>query len=89
MQLAKRKILRDGREVRLTPVEFKIVELLCSEPGTVFTHEYILKKIWGPYVHGDNKILRVNITNIRKKIEPDPSKPVYITTENGTGYKIF
>ena len=88
IDIAKRKILRDGSEVKLTPVEFKIVELLCSEPGNVFTHEYLLKKIWGPYVHGDNKILRVNITNIRKKLEPDPANPVYIVTENGIGYKI-
>lgn len=84
----KRQIIRDGKNIALTPVEYRIVELLCSQPGNVFTHDYILKKIWGPYVHGDNKILRVNITNIRKKLEPDPSNPVYIKTENGIGYRM-
>lgn len=88
IDIAKHKVLHNGKEVKLTPIEFKIVEVLCSEPGKVFTHEYILKKIWGPYVQNDNKILRVNITNIRKKLEPDPANPVYIITENGIGYKI-
>ncbi len=88
IDLIKRQIIRDGKEIVLTPVEYRIVELLCSKPGNVFTHECILKKIWGPYVHGDNKILRVNITNIRKKLEPDPSNPVYIKTENGIGYRM-
>ena len=88
IDFTKRQIIRDGKEVKLTPVEFRIVELLCSKPGRVFTHEYILRTIWGPYVRGDNKILRVNITNIRKKLEPDPSNPVYIKTESGIGYRM-
>lgn len=88
IDISKRQIIRNGIEIKLTPVEFRIVELLCSKPGNVFTHKYILKKIWGPYVRGDNKILRVNITNIRKKLEPDPSNPVYIKTENGIGYRM-
>lgn len=84
----KHYIKRDGEEIKLTPVEYKIVELLCRQPGSVLTHEYLLKQIWGPYVRGDNKILRVNITNIRKKLESDPANPVYIKTENGIGYRM-
>ena len=78
-----------GKHVRLTSIEYKILELLCRYPGKVLSNEYLMNSIWGHYYCGDNKILRVNITNIRKKIESDPSTPKFIITEQGVGYKII
>lgn len=77
----------DGREVHLTPVEHRIVWLLACNAGRVFTHERMLKTLWGP--HYDNpQILRVNMANIRRKIEHNPADPVYILTEVGVGYRM-
>lgn len=78
----------DGREIHLTRNEYKILSLLCRYSGKVLTYDYIMKSIWGPHEGGDNGILRVNITNIRRKIEPDIRRPVYLFTENGVGYRI-
>lgn len=85
----KNKTVYSGtKNVCLTRMEFKILELLCTNFGKVLTYDYMLKHIWGPYAKNDNKILRVNITNIRKKLEPDPKAPRYIITERGVGYSI-
>ena len=84
----KRTVKKSGVEVRLTPVEYKLVELLAIHRSCVLTYEYLLKRIWGPYAPADNKILRVNMTNIRRKIETDTKNPEYIFTENGIGYKM-
>lgn len=84
----KRTVKKSGVEVRLTPVEYRLVELLAIHRSCVLTYEYLLKRIWGPYAPADNKILRVNMTNIRRKIETDTKNPEYIFTENGIGYKM-
>lgn len=89
IDFSSRIVRLDGKEIYLTPVEYKITELLCKHSGKVLTHEYIMKNIWGPYVPLDNKILRVNITNIRKKIEREPSTPFFIKTVSGIGYSII
>lgn len=86
IDFSKRCVRAHGENIRLTPVEYKITELLCRFSGRVLPHEYIMKNIWGPYVPLDNKILRVNVTNIRKKIERDPSNPELLKTESGVGY---
>lgn len=77
-----------GKEIHLTRNEFKILSLLCRYSGRVLTYDYIMKSIWGPHENGDNGILRVNVTNIRRKIEPDIGCPIYLFTENGVGYRI-
>lgn len=77
-----------GKNVHLTANEFKIIELLAKFSGKVVTYEYILKQIWGPYAKKDNKALRVNMTNLRRKIEVRSSEPEYLFTEPGIGYKI-
>lgn len=81
-----RTVSVSGESVHLTPVEFNIAELLCRNPGCVLTYDFILKQIWGPYISEDNKILRVNMTNIRKKIEKDSKNPEYFRTVSGVGY---
>lgn len=72
--------------VHLTQSEYRIVSLLCRNAGRVLTYDYIAKQIWGPRVSEDNQKLRVNMANIRRKIEKNPAVPEYISTEVGVGY---
>ena len=88
IDFAKRHVTLDGRDVHLTPVEYKIVFLLAKNPGRVLTHTAIMQEIWGPYIDEDTKILRVNMANIRRKLEQNPADPKYIFTEIGVGYRI-
>lgn len=84
----KRAAVVDGTDVHLTQIEYKIVELLCRCAGRVLTYDSIIAKIWGPFAAGDNQILRVNMANIRRKIEKNPAEPRYILTEIGVGYRM-
>lgn len=84
-----RRLLTLGyAEIHLTPVEYKIVAHLAQNSGKVITYSALLSSVWGPYADGDNKILRVNMANIRRKIENDPAQPKYIFTEVGVGYRM-
>ena len=85
----KRHAYVDGEDARLTQNEFKIVALLGRFAGKVLTYDYIIKEIWGPSASGDNQILRVNMANIRRKIEKNPAAPQYIFTEVGVGYRML
>jgi len=82
-----RTVLVDGEKTKLTPIEFRILTLLVKNHLKVVTHEQIINDIWGPF-NSDNLVVRVNVANIRRKIEKDPSLPRYILTETGIGYKI-
>ena len=82
-------ILLRGEEVHLTQIEYQLLELLAEHSGKVLTYNYIMKAIWGPYTDNDNQILRVNMANIRRKLKEDPSKPKYIHTELGIGYRML
>ncbi len=84
----KRLVKVDHIPVHLTQIEYKIVALLSRNAGKVLTYDVILKEIWGPYASCDTQLLRVNMANIRRKIEKDPSMPEYITTEIGIGYRM-
>lgn len=77
-----------GNDVGLTQSEFKIVALLGKNAGHVLTYDYLISQLWGPGAMGDNQILRVNMANIRRKIEKKPSSPRYIFTEVGVGYRM-
>ena len=86
----KRIITRNGEPIHLTPVEYKIVAYIAKNSGKVITYSSILKNVWGPNMdENDNKILRVNMANIRRKIEPNPAEPTYILTELGVGYRML
>jgi len=85
----KHHVLVDGVDVHLTLNEFKIVALLGKYAGKVLTYDYIIKEIWGPKAKTDNQILRVNMANIRRKIEKNPAAPRYIFTEIGVGYRML
>lgn len=85
----KHMVTVDGENCRLTQNEFKIVALLSRCAGKVLTYDFILKELWGPQSHGSNQILRVNMANIRRKIEKNPADPKYIFTEVGVGYRMI
>ena len=76
-------------EIRLTQIEYKLVSLLAENAGKVITYESIIKDIWGPHADTNNRILRVNMANIRRKIEKNPAVPKYVFTEVGVGYRIL
>lgn len=84
----RRGVLIRGEDARLTQNEFKIIALLGKYAGKVLTYDYILKELWGPSAKGNNQILRVNMANIRRKIEDNPAEPKYIFTEVGIGYRM-
>lgn len=77
-----------GEDVHLTPNEFRIVALLGQHAGRVLTYKTMLRELWGPSASSDNKILRVHMASIRRKIEPNPNEPRYIITEVGVGYRM-
>jgi len=83
----RRIVTVDDAAVQLTPTEYKIVVMLSQNAGKVLTHEYMRNYLWGPYA-GESQTLRVNIANIRRKIEKAPSGPKYIVTETGVGYRM-
>ena len=83
-----RRICLDGEEIHLTQVEYRLLTLLAENSGRVLTYDYLMNAIWGPYINDDNRILRVNMANIRRKIEKDPSHPQYVFTEAGIGYRM-
>lgn len=84
----RRLVLIEGKQIHLTPIEYRIIEYLTMNSGKVVTYQMLLEKIWGPYASENNKILRVNMTNIRRKIKDNPAEPKYIFTEPGVGYRM-
>jgi two-component system KDP operon response regulator KdpE len=84
----KHQVLMRGENAKLTVNEYKIVSLLGKYAGKVLTYDFIIRELWGPKARTDNQILRVNMANIRRKIELDPGQPEYIFTEVGVGYRM-
>ncbi len=84
----KHRVYVNGEDAGLTQNEFKLVSLLGKYAGKVLTYDFMMKEIWGPNMQNDNRILRVNMANIRRKIEGNPAQPKFIFTEIGVGYRI-
>ena len=84
----RRLVTLEGKEIHLTQIEYKLVSLLAKNAGKVLTYDFVLKEIWGPFADTDNQILRVNMANIRRKLEKNPAEPFYIFTEIGVGYRM-
>ena len=80
---------RDGVEIHLTPIEYKLLCLLARNTGKVLTHNFILNEIWGSSAFSDTPSLRVFMATLRKKLEVDPSHPQYIQTHIGVGYRMI
>jgi two-component system KDP operon response regulator KdpE len=88
VDLARRLVKVNGAAIDLTPNEYDILRLLVRNPGKVLTHRQILHEIWGAGYETESHLLRVNISNLRHKIEVDPNRPEYILTEPGVGYRL-
>ncbi|GFO60622.1 DNA-binding response regulator [Geomonas silvestris] len=88
VDLPLRRVTVAGVEVQLTPTEYELLRLLVSHAGKVLTHSQILKQIWGVAYLEQPHVLRVNISNLRRKLEADASRPRYILTEPGVGYRM-
>ena len=84
----KRLIRLRGEEIHLTQIEYQLLTLLAENSGRVLTYSYIMNAIWGPYMDNNNQILRVNMANIRRKLEQNPAQPQYVFTEIGVGYRM-
>jgi two-component system KDP operon response regulator KdpE len=84
----KREVTVNGEPVTLTPTEYDLLRDLVTHAGKVLTHRQLLHAVWGPAYDAETHLLQVNISNLRRKIEPDPSRPSYILTEPGVGYRL-
>lgn len=88
MDLARRQVTISGDDVALTPTEYDLLRVLVQHAGKVLTHGQLLRQVWGTGYETEIHLLQVNISNLRRKIEPDPSRPSYILTEIGVGYRL-
>jgi two-component system KDP operon response regulator KdpE len=88
VDLERRLVTVDGREVHLTPIEWGILRVVAEHPGKVFTHRMLLHRVWGPQYGSEGHYLHVHVANLRRKIEPDPAAPRYLVTEPGVGYRL-
>jgi two-component system KDP operon response regulator KdpE len=88
IDFARREVTRAGEEVHLTPIEYKLLVLLAQHAGRVLTHRQILKEVWGAAYAAQTHYVRVQMAELRKKIEADPSRPKLLMTEPGVGYRL-
>jgi two-component system KDP operon response regulator KdpE len=88
VDLVRRRVLRDGAEVKLSPKEYEILKLLVGHAGKVLTHRQLLREVWGPAQEDDVQYLRVFVRQLRQKLEADPARPAHILTEPGVGYRL-
>ena len=88
MDLSRRLVTVNEKEISLTPTEYDILRLLMQNAGKVLTHRHLLRQVWGIAYESEMHLLRVNISNLRRKIETDPARPHYLVTESGVGYRL-
>lgn len=88
VDLAARLVTYDGKEIQLTPTEYDLLKVLIRHTGRVLTHQQLLKEVRGIGFQMETHLLRVHMSNLRRKIEQDPSNPQYILTEPGVGYRL-
>ena len=89
IDLAARQVTRAGEEVRLTPTEWHLVEVLVRHAGRLVTQKQLLQEVWGPQYGTESAYLRVHMAQVRRKLEPDPSRPRHFITERGMGYRFL
>ena len=87
IDLATKRVTRGDEEVRLTPTEWNVVELLVRNPGKLVSYRQLLREVWGPGYEKETHYLRVFMAHVRRKLEPEPSRPRYFHTEAGMGYR--
>lgn len=88
IDLERRAVAVEGREVHLTPIEYDLLRTLAERPNRVFTHRMLLQRVWGPTHGTEGHYLHVHVANLRRKIEPEPRHPRYLLTEPGVGYRL-
>jgi two-component system KDP operon response regulator KdpE len=88
VDLLGRRVLVRGREVHLTPNEYKLLAALIRYPGKILTHRQLLSEVWGPHQVKETHYLRVFMASLRRKLEDDPARPRYLLTEQGVGYRL-
>jgi two-component system, OmpR family, KDP operon response regulator KdpE len=88
IDLVRREVFRGSDELHLTPIEYKLLVLFAQNAGKVLTHQQILKEVWGPAYATQTHYVRVHMAELRKKVEPDPSRPKLLVTEPGVGYRL-
>jgi two-component system KDP operon response regulator KdpE len=88
IDLARREVRQGDREIRLTPIEYRLLALLARHVGKVLTHRQLLKDVWGPGAIEHTHYLRVYMGQLRRKLEPDPTRPRLLVTEAGVGYRL-
>jgi len=88
VDLQNRWVRVDDREVRLTPIQYRLLSVLVQNAGKVLTHRQILKEVWGPSHSESSHYLRIYMSQLRQKLEEDPTKPKYLLTESGVGYRL-
>jgi len=88
VDLGRRLVTNAGKEVQLTPTEYDLLRVLVINAGKVLTHRQLLRQVWGAGYETEMHMLRVNISNLRRKIELEPARPKYIITEPGVGYRL-
>ena len=87
VDLALRRVLRDGKDVSLTPTEWNILELLVRNPEKLITQQQLLTEVWGAAYGKEANYLRVYMAQLRRKLEPEPGNPRHLLTESGIGYR--
>ena len=88
VDLARRVVMVATQEIALTPTEYDLLRVLVANAGKVLTHHHLLREVWGVGYEQETHMLRVNISNLRRKLESDPTRPHYILTEPGVGYRL-
>jgi two-component system KDP operon response regulator KdpE len=88
VDLERRLVRADGRDVHLTPIEFRLLGCLAKHGGMVLTHRHLLREVWGPSHVDQSHYLRIYMKQLRHKLEPDPARPRYLLTETGVGYRL-
>jgi two-component system KDP operon response regulator KdpE len=89
IDLAAKQVTRAGAEVRLTPTEWHLVEVLVRHAGRLVTQKQLLQEVWGPQYGTESAYLRVHMAQVRRKLEPDPARPRHFITERGMGYRFL
>jgi two-component system KDP operon response regulator KdpE len=88
IDVADRRVSRDGQDIHLTPIEFDLVRVLAQYHGRLVTHRQLLQEVWGPEYGAETHYLRVHVAHIRAKLEVDAARPEYLITEPGVGYRL-
>ena len=87
IDLSARLVMREGKAVHLTPLEYKLLVTLAKHPGKVLTHRFLLREVWGPSDSAESHYVRVFVANLRRKLEIDSARPQFLLTEPGVGYR--